>query len=306
MRQTIEEKLLRLVRLYTFNTPIKKGKYRLYQTALRFCKYPHSSLSVRIGDGRRFVANLTTGMQEGVFFLGEYEAVLTKIAGALVSEGDVCIDVGTNFGWYTSLMAMRIGPTGAIHAFEPMPQSFDELKQNYELMGSPPNVVLNNLALGDQCGTVQIHMFAGLTSGHASLAAKASIDSTTFDCKLITLDSYLIENAIDRVDFVKVDIEGAELMFLKGAERLFKQDVPPIFMMEMAVGQTVNFDYHPNELIEFIGERGDYEFFEVDEQMSAMRPIDGFAAGHIGANVFCIPRSVDGKKRSSISEYLGK
>lgn len=306
MRQIIEETLLRLVRVYTFNTPIKKGKYRLYQAALGLCKTAHRSLPIRMKDGRRFVINLTTGMQESVFFVGEFERVLTAIAVQLISEGDVCIDVGANFGWYTSVMALHSGSGGQTHAFEPTPQSFDELKRNHVAGGEPANVFLNNVALGDRPDTVQIHLFDGFGTGHASLAAKTSARSAVFDCKMVTLDSYLKENEIARVDFVKVDIEGAELMFLKGAEKLFAQDVPPIFLMEMAAAQTANFGYHPNELIDFIGSHGDYEFFAVDEYKGTARCIDRFEADEIGANVFCIPSSALPEKKAAMSEYIEK
>lgn len=306
MRQIIEEKLLRLVRLYTFNTPVNKGKYRIFQTALRLCSARPDSLPVRLRDGRRFFVNLTTGMQESVFFVGEFERVLTEIAIKLIGKDDICIDVGANFGWYTSLMALHTGSSGAVHAFEPMPQSFDELKRNHDLMGSPANVVLNNAALGDHAGSVQIHLFEGLATGHASLAAKKDVGSAAFDCRMITLDSYLEENGVEQIDFIKVDVEGAELQLLKGATRIFDQTVPPIILMEMAVAQTGNFGYHPNDLIEFIGSHADYEFFVVDEYQGFVELIKSFPPGHIGANVFCIPRNTPPEKRAAISEYLVK
>lgn len=306
MRRTIEEKLLRLVRLYTFHTPIRKGKYAIYQAARAVCRERFNPFAISLPDGRRLYADPTTDTQASVFFVGEFERVLTQIAVTLIAKGDVCVDAGANFGWYTSLMALHSGNDGAVHAFEPTPQSFSELQRNAEFMGPAINVVLNNHALGDAPGSVQIHVFEGMGSGHASLAAKDGVDSTAFECKMITLDNYIIENGIRGVDFVKVDIEGAELMFLKGAERLFAATTPPIFLMEMATGQTQNFGYHPNELIEFIGSRGDYEFFAVDEYAGTIKLIEAFGPGEIGANVFCIPRNAPPAKRAAIEKYLVK
>jgi FkbM family methyltransferase len=303
MRQIIEEKLLRLVQLYTFNTPIRKGKYRIYQSALALCKARPDSLQVKLKDGRQFYANLTTGMQETVFFIGEFERVLSEIALRLIRPGDVCIDVGANFGWYTSLMA-RCAKAGEVHSFEPTPQSFFELKRNHELMGSPESVILNNIALGDANGTVQIHLFEGLGSGNASLAGKDNVDSQVFDCEMTTLDSYMDERGMDQVDFVKVDIEGAELMFLKGANRLFAQAVPPIFMIEMASEQTANFGYHPDELIRFLDSHADYNFYAVDEYQGTVRRIKGFTPDEIGANVFCIPCKGPEHSMVVMNEYL--
>lgn len=301
LRQKAETALLRFVRLYTYHTPISKGKYRLYEAALALCGGRPDSIQVPVKDGRRFWVNLTTGMQETVFFLGEFERAVTKIAGSLVGEGDVCIDVGANFGWYTTLFFTRVGEKGAVHSFEPVPATFRELSRNYDLLGKPRNVVINNLALGDKAGTVVLNLFEGLPTGHASLSSQGRSDAATFDCRMITLDSYLEEHNIERVNFVKVDIEGAEMMFLNGAMKLFEQDVPPVFLMEMALQQTRNFDYKPNDLVEFIGARGDYGFYAVDELKGKLRKIEGFPPDDIGANVFCIPH---GTREDLIKEFL--
>jgi hypothetical protein len=109
-RKKAEELLLKLVRVYTYHTLISKGKYRLYETALSLCGSRPDSIQVPVKDGRRFWVNLNTGMQETVFFLGEFERAVTKIAGSLVNRGDICIDVGANFGWYTTLFFSRAEP----------------------------------------------------------------------------------------------------------------------------------------------------------------------------------------------------
>ena len=290
MRRTIEEIWLRLVRLYTYNTPIIKGKYRVFQMALGFCKLKHESLWGRSRDGRQFSVNLTSGMQEHVFFFGEYEKMLSRIAASLIGNGDICVDAGANFGWYTTLMAKGCGPSGEVHAFEPVPQSFHELSKNYALAGSPANVFINQFALGDKEDVISMNVFDGEPTGHASIAAKRDSASLSYECRMTTLDSYVVNHGIEAVNFVKVDIEGAEMLFLRGAERLFKQEKPPIFLMEMALEQSRHFGYLPNDLINFIGSRGDYEFYAADEIRNKLRLIDGFADDDIGANVFCIPR----------------
>lgn len=304
MRRSIEENLLKLVRLYTFNTPIEKGKYRIFLEALKRCRHRPNSLPVKLRDGRKFIINLETGMQDQVYFVGEFEKLLTEITRGLISEGDVCIDVGANFGWYTSLMMLHGGKNGEVHAFEPVPRTFRELTDNYVLAGSPANVHLNNLALGDREDVVQIHTFEGLASGYASLAVKGeNAVATSTDCRMITLDSYLDENHVGNVDFVKVDIEGAELGMLKGAERLFNQEVPPIFLMEMAVAQTSNFGYEPNDLIDLIAARGDYDFYAAKELDGCIEHIERFPEGHIGANVYCVPKNAPQHKLDLISRY---
>lgn len=290
VRGKIDELWLKSIRLYTNNTPIARGKYRAYLIALKFCRYLPTESLIRIKDGRKFLVDLTTGTQTSVFFLGEYEKALSEIVIKLLRKGDICLDVGANFGWYTSVFLKYAGITSKIHAFEPVPRTFRELERNYELMGIPENVQINNLALGDRNCEVDLNFFEGLGSGHASLSRQERDDYVSFKCQMITLDEYLETNKINHVNFIKVDIEGAEMMFLKGAEKVFQQPVPPIWLMEMALHQTKNFGYTPNDLVSFLRERGPYEFYRVDETNGVMLKIHGFEPDDIGANVFCIPR----------------
>lgn len=304
LRSKIEKVLLKTVRLYTFNTPISKGKFRLYQTAMSFCRDFPTGLVADARDGRRFSINLTSGMDTTVFFFGEYEQNLTDIVVKLLRKGDVCLDVGANFGWYSTLFYNHCGNRGAVHSFEPMPETFSQLQRNYKLMGEPENVFINNLALGDRHDTITINLFEGEPAGHASISAEGHASATAFECEMVTLDSYLEKNDLDNVNFVKLDIEGAELLFLKGAENLFKQKTPPIFLVEMALATAKNFDYVPNDLIEFMRERAAYDFYAVDEIESKLKKIEGFALEDIGANVICIPQGFYKDRIESVKNII--
>lgn len=295
LRSTIERLWLKSVRFYTFNTPISKGKYRLYETALNLCRYPPTQIATEIRDGRRFSLNLTEEMHKSVFFLGEYERAVTDVIAAVVRRDDICLDIGANFGWYTTLLS-RLCSDGEIHAFEPMPDIFSELEQTRKLAGEPKNIHLNNLALGDENRLIDLYRFTEMSSGFSSFSADGKDNFQTFSVPMMTLDSYLTDKKINDVNFVKLDIEGAELMFLRGATKLFKQSTPPIFMAEMALATTKSFGYLPNDLIEFIRQHADYNFYALNEFDGTLREIDGFAPDEIGANVLGVPKNIDSKR----------
>ena len=304
MREKLELSLLKFVRLYTYHTPIPKGKYRAFLTALQLCKSLPETLPAETKDGRKFAVHLKTGMQSSVYFVGEYEKVMTEIVRSLLRAGDTCLDVGANFGWYTTLFQKVCGETAAIHAFEPMPPTYAELENNYRLMGSPPNVHINNLGLGEKEDELTINLFEGLSTGHASMSTQGRDDAISYKCRVVTLDSYLEEKSVGEVNFVKVDIEGAEMMFLKGAQKLFEQRTPPIWLMEMALQQTRNFGYTPNDLIKYIGERAAYDFYRVDEYKNRLTKIEGFDPADIGANVICFPRGFYADRFPALEKYL--
>ncbi len=296
--------ILKVVRSYTFNTPVARGRHRAYLTVLGLFKTLPDSMPVQTKDGRKFSVHLKAGTQATVYFLGEYEKAITEIVKVILREGDVCLDVGANFGWYSTIFHKYCGPSGEVHAFEPVPVTFHELEENYALMGKPANVSINNLALGEKEDRLTINLFKGLSSGHASLSDQGREDAISFECKVVTLDSYLSERNVGDVNFVKVDIEGAEMMFLKGAEKLFEQERSPIWLMEMALQQTKNFGYLPDDLIKFMSARADYYFFKVDEPNTKLIEVRGFDPDDIGANVIAFPRGCYDDRMASLKNYI--
>lgn len=283
-------RLMQFVRLYTFYFPVNRGKSRIFSLAKKFCRTFPPSVVTETKDGRRFDVSFRDWVDDSIYFLGTYENFCTETIRKHIGRGDVCLDVGANIGWYSTLFQETCGADGAVHSFEPVPQTFAELEKNVALNGSSPNVFLNNFGLGDEEKESEIYLFDKLPSGHASLAPRKNETAKVIPIKIKTLDSYLIEREIKQVDFVKVDVEGAEMMFLRGAKKLFEQRKPPIIFMEMALATSKEFDYKPNDLIVFIKNQAAYDFYALDEMKETLIRIEGFSDEQIGANVLCIPR----------------
>lgn len=279
----------RAVRAYTFNSPLEKGKYRLSELALRLSPFLDPQITVKTNDGRTIALKTDNPSYRFIYFTGIYEPAVTKIFTQIVSRGDVCLDIGANIGWFTTLFQKLTGESGHVHAFEPVPSIFEHLRRNVTMNEPPRNVTLNNIALGDVEKEIEMHVFRDLPDGHASMATFGEENYETFGCPMITLDSYLTQNKVGDVRVVKMDIEGAELMMLKGASKLFDQKELPVLEVEMALATTRGFGYLPNDLVEFISSHGDYEFYEIDERQFKLRRIHGFQAEDAGANVLCLP-----------------
>lgn len=282
--------LIRLARLYTFYFPFNRGKGRIFAAAKKFSRTLPRSVVTETKDGRRFDVGFRDWAEDSIYFLGTYENFCTETVKKYIGRGDVCLDVGANMGWYSTLFRDICGAEGAVHSFEPVPQTFAELEKNVALNGSPPNVFLNNFGLGDEEKETEIYLFDDLPSGHASLAPGKTHSAQAILINIKTLDSYLEMRKIKQVDFVKVDVEGAEMMFLRGAKKLFEQSKPPVIFMEMALGTTKEFGYKPNDLIEFIKNQATYDFYALDETKEKLIRIEGFSDDQIGANALCVPR----------------
>ncbi len=287
--QKIEITWLNLIRLYTFYFPVNRGKWRASAFARRLCRHLPEKMLATTKDGRKLYVALSDWAGESIFFLGKHEQFSAEIFARYIKKGFVCLDVGANIGWHTTLMSRLAGAEGEVHAFEPVPPTFEDLKRNVALNGAGAKVFLNNFGLGDRESTAEIHLFRDLPSGHATLAGKDNQPSIVFPIRIKTLDSYLEEKNIVRVDFIKVDIEGAEMMFLKGARKVFEQQTPPVIYMEMTLETSAEFGYLPNDLIVFLKNKARYRFFKVDEAGEKLVEIEGFAPDDVGANVLCVP-----------------
>jgi FkbM family methyltransferase len=149
----------------------------------------------------------------------------------VIKPGMVVADIGANEGLYTVFCASLVQPEGAVLAFEPSPRERARLKENVHL-NSLSNIEVLPLALADFCGEVCLHIADDLHAGHNTLGRfiydvpLASVETV----EAVTLDSLFETRGWTRLDIVKADIEGAELRFLRGAERTLRRCCPLILM----------------------------------------------------------------------------
>lgn len=159
---------------------------------------------------------------------GTYEPALMQALAALVGPEAVCLDVGANVGPVT-LALSRLCPDGRVHAFEPVPESFAFLERNVAANGAH-NVSLHPVALSDHDGTATIHFEAEATgaafiSDHLSAGVPQQV-------RLQTLDGWAAGAGLDRLDLVKIDVEGAELPVLDGGRATIAR-LRPVLVVEV-------------------------------------------------------------------------
>ena len=130
-------------------------------------------------------------MYTGIYFWGDYEPYHTKIFKRIVRPGDVVFDIGANFGWFTTLFARWVGPSGRVHGFEPVPFIHELAAETVKLNGMESRVQLNRLALGRSDGELTVHTFPGLPHGHASASDLGRSDAQPHTCEVRQLGSVL-------------------------------------------------------------------------------------------------------------------
>lgn len=190
-----------------------------------------------------------------VLNFGRYEpnesAILFRLL-ALHQGAFTFFDVGANVGWY-SLHVAKAFPQASIFAFEPVPHTFRQLERNIAL-NSASNVHPQRLALSDDSGETTFYFRPELGVNASSVDFSRSGDSNRVQCMAETLDAFALERQLV-VDFVKCDVEGAELLVFSGAVDVLSSQQPIVFA-EMLRKWSAGFGYHPNDLIDFFSRLG--------------------------------------------------
>ena len=170
-----------------------------------------------------------------IYFWGIYDKDMTNFMRAHIREGDVCWDVGTDRGWFSLLMARIVGPKGRVDSFEAFPPNYKNLTRNLAI-NSYSWVNTYNLAVSARCGSMYFVPpsnkvtknvgFLNDCSAVGYLTSTALAD--TIEVSTISLDKHAESEGIERLHFVKIDVEGAELSVLEGGCRTISRCRPVI------------------------------------------------------------------------------
>jgi FkbM family methyltransferase len=169
-----------------------------------------------------------------------------------VSSGDRVVDVGANHGLYSYHLSRLVTDGGAVHAFEPVPLNLKILSHTIA-RHKLSNVVVHPCACGDKAETATFCVPVRYGVPFLWIARQGG-DGLKFPCEVVRLDDVIT----DRVSFVKIDVEGAELFVLRGAQRILRED-RPVVLIE-AVGETSNYGYLQQDVFDFLASMG-YRFF---------------------------------------------
>jgi FkbM family methyltransferase len=197
---------------------------------------------IKLSDGSRFRWNYESFYSLGnLVQKGDIDPDEREILSQLVKPGDCVFDVGTYWGWYTILFCNLVKNSGSIHCFEPVPPSYEMLLENVKI-NEYSNVLINNVALSDVNGEVDIFVPKN-QYGLASLKQHFDGENEHYKCSSIQLDEYVSEKKIKNIALIKVDIEGAEMLFLRGGKTTLQSEEKPILMLEYLEKFAVNFGY---------------------------------------------------------------
>jgi FkbM family methyltransferase len=186
---------------------------------------PHDIVCRRNGLALRLRSNSV--LCESLYVGGGFEEAESKLLRRLAKPGMFAVDVGANVGLYSVLFGRVVGRSGHVWSFEPFSPTARYLRENVEL-NALDNVTVIEKALADKEGVLDFHVFPEGCDVYNSLGA---VDRPAEEIQAIrtirvpvtTLDIYADEAGIQKVDLLKIDVEGAEECVLRGAARLINR-----------------------------------------------------------------------------------
>lgn len=150
-----------------------------------------------------------------------------QLLTTILSPGAVVVDAGANIGIYSEFLSRCVGPTGVVHSFEPSPDNFNRLQSATRKLS---NVRLSQAAVGESSGRSELYLSDKLNVDHRTYAAEGD-SRDTMPIEMVALDHYFKPG--QRVDLIKMDIQGYELHALRGATRVVADNPDIKLLLEL-------------------------------------------------------------------------
>jgi len=238
---------------------------------------------VRLSFGALWLAR-RDDLGEHLLF-GRFENEELAFVRRFLKPGMVVLDIGAHQGLYTLLASKQVGRAGRVFAFEPSPRERRALRWHL-ILNRCLNVAVQPFAVARDDGEADLYVVQGSQTGCNSLRPPDVVGATSMaSVRTISLDSWMRRENVSRVDFIKLDVEGAELEVLEGATRLLEWRPRPVALVEVQDVRTAPWGYRAGEILRLLEAKG-YTWLELSADGS-IRRLDTSREGFDGNFVAC-------------------
>jgi len=189
-----------------------------------------------------FVRASDVGFASHLIMDGHWEFPVTEFIARNVARGDIAMDLGANFGYYTLLMADLVGAQGKVHAFEPSPLTMDFLRKSVSINGFDGRVRLRGEAIWDKSGEkLKLRMPMEEPKNARVLPDSAKAGPAGAGMRDVVIETLALDDLdVGNVAFMKVDIEGAEERLWRGMRRFLERSPDVLLLLEFNSARCVD------------------------------------------------------------------
>lgn len=284
------------------NSIKEKTKYLILWGVAQFCRLPISFNRLWLSDkfyfklrpkqtlypikiGKYKVIVDLAEFQPRLMYFHHYERDIIKCIKEMVKPNQVCLDIGANIGFLSAVMGKAVGDKGKIYSLEPNHKLFPCLIT----LAESSNGVINpfQLAVSDKNGILEFY----LEANHALSTCVESLHSATAQkilVKTISIDDFCSQQQIFP-DFIKIDVEGAEPLVLKGMQKLFESGHRPIILCELKPWTYDVFNTSPEDVLNLVLQYG-YKTYVLNSTADLVKiSTEGICKSQSDVNVIFLP-----------------
>ncbi len=221
----------KIFKMFLHFYPIEYGKYSILERIYFPYLAPQQPKDVisSIRGNIKMNLNISEYIQSTLYLFGHYELPLMKFIEKNVKEKQVVFDIGANVGFLTLTFSKQVKKNGKVFAFEPEPKNFKKLQENI-LLNDFENISLNNFAISSINDKLKLYLSDDNNFGTHSLVNER-INSTNYvTVETKKLDNFVFQNNINKIDWIKIDVEGAEIDVINGAKKVMTEMKPNLII----------------------------------------------------------------------------
>lgn len=216
--------------------------------------------------GARIFLNPGDPVVSGGLMFRVYERPETAFFLESIYPGAIVLDIGANIGYYTALALSRIGPTGRVIAIEPDPEAFVYLKRTVAANGSDRTTLVHQ-ALAEKPGRLSLYQNSE-NRGDNRLYAN-NLSNRSVEVEVVRGDDLLNQLGVDRIDFIKMDVQGLEGRVLEGMAGVLRESGQMMILTEFWPWGLTQAGSRPLEVLALLREWG-FDLFELAGDGSAI------------------------------------
>jgi FkbM family methyltransferase len=248
----------KIVRSYKF----ARGKDRLFLTLNSLFRLPQK-LTIDLLPETSIDLDLSDYLQRWIYCHHLSDESDYFMLGSVLRTGETFVDIGANIGIVSMIAARSVGPDGVVFAVEALPETRSRLQANLD-RNQLNNVIVLPFALIDENKTLDFFASADGNIGGSGLAA-TSEKARCVKVEGVKMDWLLEQGSVTGCDVLKMDIEGAEFMALRGMETFFNKFSPRAVMIEISEHLLARFSNKPSDIIDFFSGLG-YKWYRANSR----------------------------------------